>query len=176
MSLSDTQDLSWAALSDEQKRDAVFDQLVLGLDLAGAADALAVIYGSVGLQHVRLIVRRFSLSTNPAVVAARAGAGRAAKSKAPRARAREAGAGKVVKLRPVPRLTPSVEPAAPVKHPNIFQVKAQQCRFPLWGSGVVAPTEKRFCGNQTEQGETYCSACAERVFRNDEQGEPEGGA
>jgi len=172
MSASEISVLTWSALSDDEKRDAIFDQLVRGLDLAGVAQGLSVIYGSVGPQHVRLIVRRFSLSTNPAVVAARAGAGRAAKSKAPRARAREAsGAGKVVKLRPVPRLGPSVEPAAPVKHPNIFQVKAQQCRFPLWGHQKVPIGQKLFCGKPAKEGQSFCPACYERTHRMPGEGE-----
>ncbi len=68
----------------------------------------------------------------------------------------------------VARAKPSVavttaEDAPPVDwHParlSFADLRDGQCRWPLWPNNT-APSEKRYCGNLVEPGQSYCSHCS----------------
>ncbi|MCG8405427.1 MAG: hypothetical protein MI923_09535, partial [Phycisphaerales bacterium] len=40
---------------------------------------------------------------------------------------------------------------------SFWQLERGLCRFPLWGNQRVTLDQKRFCGAETRDGESYCA-------------------
>ncbi|MEO0955767.1 MAG: GcrA family cell cycle regulator [Pseudomonadota bacterium] len=164
MSLAeDTLDqLAWADLTVHEKRDAVAGQLVEGRSVAEAAAQLSIIYGPIGKNHVLGIINRHQLHTFPAVVSARAKRMEVeAGANASRARAR-------VRALPAPALprvpAPETGKTKKADKPTLFDLKAGQCRRPLWGKEQADISEKFYCGAPAVEGKSYCAACCAELY------------
>ena len=165
MSLAeDTLDqLVWADLTAHEKRDAVADQLVKGRSVAEAAAQLSIIYEPVSKNQVTGIINRHELHRFPAVVAARAKRmEEEARANASRTRA---GARETPGKASLPKMPYfKLGKARGRKRPTLFDLKAGQCRRPLWGNEATDISQKFYCGAPVVEGKSYCKACCEELF------------
>lgn len=51
------------------------------------------------------------------------------------------------------------------KRVGFWDVKPNQCRFPLWGNKRIPINQKFFCGNDTQEGKSFCPGCAVTVYK-----------
>jgi len=154
--------LVWADLTAHEKRDAVAGQLVEGRSVAEAAAQLSIIYGPIGKNHVLGIINRHQLHTFPAVVSARAKRMEVeARANASRARAR-------VRALPAPALpkvpAPETGNSQNAEKPTLFDLKAGQCRRPLWGKNETEISQKFYCGAPVVEGKSYCAGCCAELY------------
>jgi len=57
---------------------------------------------------------------------------------------------------------------APIPAPDrvgisIMQLDARSCRYPLW-SNEAKPSDKLYCGVETEEGAVYCAHCSQLCY------------
>lgn len=87
-----------------------------------------------------------------------------------RSRQRQRYAAKRAQILGVPLAVAVVEAVAPDPIPEpervgitIMELRDRTCRYPLWAAGA-APSEKRYCGAETAEGQTYCAYCSRLAY------------
>jgi len=160
--------LCWADLTAVEKSDAVFRQLVEGRAVADIVALFSVIYGPIGANQVRGVIHLNGLDNEPAVIAARQRRDdlqRAAQT----ARARAAKPERI-KAAPLPAIDPPrLGNARKKARVTIWDLKAWQCRRPLWDAAETRLEEKFYCGNRRADGSAWCADCQKIVYAPPEE-------